>query len=87
MHDDATRMSREYFMKHKSDASEALKQYLADTRDVGPPVIIRSDDEPELMYGWFSDIWKELGIKREFTSASTPQLNGVTERGLHSSRN
>ena len=25
---------------------------------------------------------QELGIKREFTSASTPQLNGVAERGL-----
>ena len=80
--DDATRMSREYFMKHKSDAPEALKQYLADTRDVGPPAIIRSDDAPELMYGRFSDICKEIVIKREFNSASTPQLNGVAERGL-----
>ena len=69
--DDATRMSREYFKKHESGAPEALKQYLADTR-VGPSVIIRSDDAPELMYGRFSDICKELGIKREFTSASTP---------------
>ena len=69
-------------MKHKSDAPEALKQYLADTRDVGPPAIIRSDDATELMYGRFSDICKELGIKREFTSASTSQLNGVAERGL-----
>ena len=79
---DATRVAREYFMKHKSDAPEALKQYLADTRDFGPPVIIRSDDAPEVMYGRFSDICKELGTKREFTSASTPQLNGVAERGL-----
>ena len=28
------------------------------------------------------NICKELGIKRDFTSASTPQLNGVAERGL-----
>ena len=69
---DATRVAREYFMKHKSDAPEALKQYLADTRVFGPPVIIRSDDAPEVMYGRFSDICKELGTKREFTSASTP---------------
>ena len=66
-------------MKHKSDAPEALKQYLADTR-VGPSVIIRSDDAPELMYGRFSNICKELGIKREFMSASTAQLNVVAER-------
>ena len=46
--DDATRMSKEYFVKHKSDAPEALDQYLADTRDICPPEIIRSDDAPEL---------------------------------------
>ena len=82
VHDDATGMSREYFMTHKSDAPEALKPYLADTRDFGPPAIIRSDDAPELMYGRFSDVCKELGIMREFTSVRTPQLNGVAERGL-----
>ena len=38
--DDATRMSKAYFVKHKSDAPEALDQYLADTRDIGPPEII-----------------------------------------------
>ena len=38
--DDATRVSKEYFMKLKSDAPEALDQYLADTRDIGPPEII-----------------------------------------------
>ena len=30
--DDATRMSTEYFVKHRPDAPEALDQYLADTR-------------------------------------------------------
>ena len=30
--DDATGISKEYFVKHKSDAPEALDQYLADTR-------------------------------------------------------
>ena len=42
---------------------------------------IRSDDASEFMYGRFSDM-QELGIKLECTSASTPQLNGVAERGL-----
>ena len=49
--DDATRMSREYLMKHKSDPPDALEQYMADTNAAGPPKIIRSDDAPELMGG------------------------------------
>ncbi|CAN0500009.1 unnamed protein product, partial [Ectocarpus sp. 12 AP-2014] len=79
---DATRMSREYFMKSKSEAPEKLLQYIADTRDVGPIGIIRSDNAPELMYGKFAEICTKNSIQREFTSANTPQLNGVAERGL-----
>ena len=37
--DDATRMSKEYFVKHKSNAPKALDQYLVDTRDIGRPEI------------------------------------------------
>ena len=57
---------------------------MADTNAAGPPKIIRSDDAPELMGGRFAVICRKLNIKREFTSA--PQLSGVAERGLHSSR-
>ena len=80
--DDATWMSKEYFVKHNSDAPEALDQYLADTRDIGPPEILRSDDAPELKGRRFTEICRNHHIKREFTSARTPQLNGVAERGL-----
>lgn len=80
--DDASRMSREYFIKKKSDAPDALEQYLADTKEMGVPEIIRSDGAPELMYGRFAEICRHHGIKREFTSANTPQYNGVAERGL-----
>lgn len=79
---DATRMSKEYFMKTKSEAPDKLLQYIADTSQVGPIGIIRSDNAPELMYGEFAEICRKNGIKREFTSANTPQLNGVAERGL-----
>ena len=61
-HDDATRMS--YFMKHKSDAPEALDQYLADTKDIGRPKIIRSDDAPELKGARFAEICRKHHIKR-----------------------
>ena len=81
--DDATRMSSWiYFMRKKSESPDALDQLLADTREYGPPKIIRTDDAPQLKAGKFDEICRKLHIKREFTSANTPQLNGVAERGL-----
>ena len=80
--DDATRMSWIYFMRKKSESPDALDQFLADTREYGPPKIIPTDDAPQLKAGKFDEICRKLHIKREFTSANTPQLNGVAERGL-----
>ena len=80
--DDATRMSWIYFMRKKSEFPDALDQFLADTRKYGPPKIIRTDDAPQLKAGKFDEICRKLYIKREFTFANTPQLNGVAERGL-----
>ena len=69
-------------MRKKSESLDALDQFLSDTREYGPPQIIRTDDAPQLKAGKFDDICRKLHIKREFTSANTPQLNGVAERGL-----
>lgn len=79
---DATRMTREYLIKKKAEAPDTLNLYIADTKEIGMPHVIRSDDAPELMGGRFAEICREHNIKREFTSASTSQLNGVAERGL-----
>ena len=70
--DDMTRMTWEYFLPRKSDAPRALKQWLADIRDVGVPKIIRSDDASELVGGEFDKVCRDHRIKREFTSADTP---------------
>ena len=80
--DDATSMSWIYFMRKKSESQDALDQFLADTRECGPPKIIRTVDAPQLKAGKFNEICRKLHIKREFTSANTPHLNGVAERGL-----
>ena len=50
-------------MENKSDDPEALDQYLADTRDIGPLEIIRSDDAPELKRGRFAEICRKHHIK------------------------
>ncbi|CAN0217858.1 unnamed protein product, partial [Ascophyllum nodosum] len=52
------------------------------TREYGPPKIIRTDDAPQLKAGKFDEIGRKIHIKRGFTSANTPQLNGVAEHGL-----
>ena len=80
--DDVTRMSWIYFMRKKPESPDALDQCLADTREYGPPKIIRTDDVPQLKADKSDEICRKLHIKREFTSANTPQLNGVAERGL-----
>ena len=80
--DNATRMSWIYFMRKKSESPDALDQFLADTREYGPPKTIRTDYAPQLKAGKFDEMCRKLHIKREFTSANTPQLKGVAERGL-----
>ena len=80
--DDATRMSWIYLMRKKSESLDALDQFLADSREYGPPKIIRTDDAPQLKAGKFDEICRKLNIQRESTSANTRQLNGVAERGL-----
>ena len=42
-------------MKSKSEAPDKLLQYIADTSQVGPIGIIRSDNASELMYGQFAE--------------------------------
>ena len=80
--DDKTRMTWEYYLRSKDEAPIGLEKWLAEIRDVGVPKIIRSDDASELRGGRFGEICRVLRIKREFTSADRPQLNGVAERGL-----
>ena len=80
--DDSSRCTWVYFMRHKSDAAKMFVQFLADARADGVPstvVIVRSDGGDELRGGKFGDLCRSRGIKREFTTADSPQINGVTE--------
>ena len=62
--DDATRMSWIYFMRKKSESPGALDQFLADTREYGPPKIVRTDGAPQLKAGKFDEICRKLHMKR-----------------------
>ena len=82
--DDFSRYTWVYFMRHQSDAAETFKQFLSDTRADGVPsqvVTVRSDGG-EFCGGKFGDLYRSRCIKQEFTTADSPQLNGVAERAL-----
>ena len=83
--DDFSRYAWLYFISHKSDAAEAFKQFLADLRVEGIPsevVVVRSDNGGEFNQGEFGQLCRESNIKQEFTTADSPEYNGVAERGL-----
>ena len=83
--DDFSRYTWVYFMHHKSDAAETLKQFLSDARADGVPsqvVTVRSDGGGEFCGGKFGNLSRSRCIKQEFTTADGPQFNGVAERAL-----
>ena len=72
-------------MRSKSEVSTYFKQYLADDRFSGTPSpveTVRTDDAAEFKSGYFADVCRERGIRQEFTTANSPQFNGVAERGI-----
>ena len=80
-----SRFSAVYFMTSKSEVSKYFKQYLADHRLSGTPSpveTVRTDDAAEFKSGYFADLCRERGIRQEFTTANSPQFNGVAERGI-----
>ena len=62
-----------------------VQAVLADTRADGVPskvVIVRPDGGGEFRGGKFGDLCRSRGIKQEFTTADSPQFNGVAGRAL-----
>ena len=62
------------------------EQFLADTRAYGVPsqvVIVRSDEGDEFCGGKVGDLCRSRSIKQAFTTADSPQFNGVAERALN----
>ena len=83
--DDFTRFNAVYFMRSKDEVSRYFRQYLADYRFTGVPCpveTVRTDDAAEFKGGAFADLCRERGIRQEFTTADSPQFNGVAERGI-----
>ena len=83
--DDFSRHAWAHVKRHKSDATELFEQFLADTRADGAPsgvVIVGCDGGGEFRREKLGDLCRSGGIKQEFTTADSPQFNGVAERAL-----
>ena len=83
--DDFSRFNAVYFMRSKGEVFRYFRQYLADYRFTGVPCAVKSvrtDDAAEVKGGAFANLCRERGIRQEFTTADSPQFNGVAERGI-----
>lgn len=47
-----------------------------------PVDLVCTDDAAEFMGGTFADLCWERDIRHEFTTANSPQFNGIAERGI-----
>jgi len=69
-------------LKHKDEAFEKFKSFKALEENESDHKIkcLRSDRGGEFTSNEFFDFCEEHGIRREFSTARTPQQNGVVER-------
>jgi hypothetical protein len=69
-----------YLLKHKNDATAALKLFIADARPYGDVRVIRSDGGTEFTGSSFKQVLVDNGIKHETSAPYSPHQNGVAER-------
>lgn len=80
--DDHSRYTTVYFLKHKSEAADKLKQFIAmcKTRLNKSVVRIRSDNGGEYTSDALSEELKKLGIEHQFVPPYAHEFSGVAER-------
>ena len=80
--DDFTRMCWVSFLIEKSEAFQKFKAFKTLVEnDIGEKLkCLRSKNGGEFISGEFNLFCENHGIKRQFSTAKTPQLNGVVER-------
>jgi len=80
--DDFSRKTWIYFLKKKDEAFMWFCTFKALVENMtGKKIkILRTDNGTEYESNEFKDFCREAGIKRETTTAYTPEQNGVAER-------
>ena len=78
--DSFSKLSSPYFLKNKSDAHKAFKQYLADIAPYGQVRKVRSDVGGEFISKDFTSLLTDNKIRQEKTAPYSPHQNGKAER-------
>lgn len=78
--DDFSNFSFVYFLRQKSDAIIATKQFLADCSFIGRVRRLRCDNGGEFTSREFTSLVRDNCIKQEFSSPDSPHQNGTAER-------
>ena len=80
--DDFSRFTVTHLLKHKSEATQLIKDYVRWTENLfGRKVrVIRSDGGGEFSNNELKSFYRAEGIKAQFTAPYSPQQNGVAER-------
>ena len=80
--DDYTRCCAVYFMKHKSEVLDKLKEFEVTTSNNAGRAIrtLRTDNGDDYLSSAFQNYLKENGIRHELTVPRSPQQNTVSER-------
>ena len=82
MIDDFSRYTIVYLLERKSEAAEKIKEYVRYVENLfaRKPRTIRSDGGGEYVNENLRIFFVEEGIKAQYTTAYSPQQNGVAER-------
>ena len=78
--DDFSGLITVYFLKNKSDATQATKKFIADMAPYGKIKRIRSDNGGEYTGKAYEDLLIENKIRHEFSAPFSPHQNGTAER-------
>lgn len=80
--DDYSRYTVVYLLQKKSEAVDRLIEYVryVETLFNRKPKVVRSDGGGEYVNERLQNFFKSEGIKCQYTTAYTPQQNGVAER-------
>ena len=78
--DDFTGINMVYFLKQKSDTTEATEKYIADVAPYGKIKRLRSDNGGEFISYRFKSLLRKHAIKHETSAPYSPHQNGTVER-------
>ena len=79
--DDFSRFTRAFFLRTKDEAATSCSKYLA---EIAPRKVdvVRSGGGGEFSKGALGALCTTEKIRQEFTTADSPQYNGVAERQI-----